>query len=131
MCRRMIYAAILCVAAAAGCVATQQRAGPPSPVDAQALWVTFWSAVTRGDGSRVRELTHSSSQRSVVELINPESQEEARAFLSHCSIATDLPAVTDQRADYGTRCFDANSKAGTMVLAPEADGTWRILCFNC
>ena len=111
----------------------QEQSGPPSPAAAQVLWVGFWSALARGDLREAEALAHPSIRPGLSELVTPEGQSLARAFL-RCSIATEAPVVNAERASYGTRCFDdsrtVESRGGSMVLAREG-GTWWVLCFGC
>jgi hypothetical protein len=103
---------------------------PPSPHDAQRLWVAFWSAVERGDPVETRQLLHSRlADESAQAFGRPEMRGEARSFLYQCSIPPGPPIVSGERARYRTRC-QPRGGGGDMLLERDRDGVWKVLCLG-
>jgi hypothetical protein len=107
--------------------------GPPSPEDAQRLWVAYWSALERRDLDEARLLEHSSLRSTESPDISaPEMPSLARGFLYHYSVRPVPPNVAGDRARYRTRNVSDDHDAGEMFLQRDRDGVWRIMCFgNC
>ena len=105
---------------------------PPSPYDAQRLWVAFWSAVERGDLGAATQLMHAGGARATVQDFGrPEMRGEARTFLYLCSIQQDQPTASGDRALYRTRCLPRGG-GGDMLLERDRDRAWKVMCFgNC
>ena len=103
---------------------------PPSPNDAQRLWVAFWSAVERGDLGEATPLMHPGIARETRQVFGvPEMRAEARAFLYRCSIQPEPPTASGDRVRYRTRCLPRGG-GPEMVLERDRDGVWKVLCFG-
>ncbi len=111
----------------------QPSVGPPSPEDAQRLWVAYWSAVERRDLDEARRLMHSSLRgKELPDIGAPEMAALARDFLYSLSVRPVPPIVTEDRARYRTRNVADDRDSGPMFLRRDGDGVWRVLCFgNC
>lgn len=104
---------------------------PPSPEDAQRLWVAFWSALERRDLDEARTLMHSDLERSR-EFGASDMPALARSFLYQCSVQPAPPTVAGDRARYRTRCLAGDGDSGPMLLGRDRNGVWKVLCFgNC
>jgi hypothetical protein len=105
--------------------------GPPSPEDAQRLWVAFWSAVERRDLDEARLLEHSSLRgKESPNLSALEMPGLARSFLYSVAVRPTLPIVSGDRARYRTRNVADDRDSGEMFLQRDVDGVWRVMCFG-
>jgi hypothetical protein len=111
----------------------QPTVGPPSPEEAQRLWVAYWSAVERGDLDEARSLEHSSLRgKESPDIGRPEMRALARDFLYSLSVRPVPPIVTEDRARYRTRQVADDRDSGPMFLQRDRDAIWRVMCFgNC
>jgi hypothetical protein len=106
------------------------KATPPSPVEAQRLWVAFWGALERRDLEEAQGLLHTAQRRNSTDLTTAEMAGEARGFLHQCSVQSLPPVVAGDRARYKTRCLPDGGGGGDMVLGRDEDGVWRVVCFG-
>ncbi len=111
----------------------QPTVGPPSPEDAQRLWVAYWSALERRDLDEARLLEHSSIRgKESPDLNAPEMPGLARSFLYSLAVRSTPPVVSGDRARYRTRNVSDDRDSGEMFLQRDVDGVWRVSCFgNC